>query len=323
MYLRRFADERQQLVMRPRDDAARGQRITVRKACAEVGYYAIATEDVEPPHDEGHDPELVERIFAAVEGETDALLRGILSGGFPPQEPEARFRISMFIALQITRGWAFRRDLEELGNLSARHYVETQATPERVTSFLKERGLPHGDRHVQEFLQRALGPNGPRLVLPQARAVQEMLRFAIEFLMPDIFSRRWRLLEFDEPRLLTSDEPVALWSPEGAPAGVRNAPAIWLPLDRTHALGLVRAGAEKIVSGSPTRARIINVAVAEQAERWIFHHPDDDPLAEVALGPRRQLVDEVVDVVQEGDQVRELHRFVKRPVIEAATASAT
>jgi hypothetical protein len=42
---------------------------------------------------------------------------------------------------------------------------------------------------------------------------------------------------------------------------------------------------EGFVDIEPRQARVINSAVANHARRWLFHHPDDDPLEGVPFNP--------------------------------------
>jgi hypothetical protein len=299
-----------------RDDLSGTRLVTVNNACNQSGFYEIPTDDLEAPARVGHDPEMVEGILAQIEGESKQYFDEILGGAFPPA-PEARFRLSMYIAMQITRGWGFRRDLERMVQLSAPHYVELQATPERVRDALRRSGQPHSRADVENMIARLTGPGGPRPVLRKAHYVQNMLRLALESIMPLVFCRHWRLLDFGQPLLLTGDEPVAVLRPEGETTGIADSRAIWLPLDRQHALALTRTGTEQIVPSGPVRASQVNLIVAAQAERWIFHHPDDRPLAGMEIGPRTRIVDEVVGRRIEGDTVRELHHFVKTPFLKA------
>ena len=72
------------------------------------------------------------------------------------------------------------------------------------------------------------------------------------------------------------------------------------------------AGSEGVVDAPLSKAAKINSLVASQAERWIFHHPSDDPLAGLALSARTGLVYETVDLVEGGEVVGELHGLARR-----------
>ena len=289
--------------------------VTVNNACNEIGFYKIPTDDLEVEARDGHDPEQVETILAEIEGESKKYIDEMLNGVFPPRL-EARFRLSMYVALQMTRGWGFRQEVDELNTLMVPHFAEMYITPERVRAELRRSGQPYGSTDVENMLARLTRPGLLRPKLRQGHHVQNMLQLALDSIMPLLWQRTWRLLEFGEPMLLTSDEPVAVFRPEdntAGIAGIADSRAIWLPLDRQHALAFTLTGAEQVVPSGPTRARQINSIVATQARRWIFHHPDDNPLAGLELGPRMVVVDEVVGVRREGDTIRELHRLVRRP----------
>lgn len=316
MYLRRFADKRGRLVMINRDNPTQRRIVTVNNACNEVGYYSIPTEDVQPSHREGHDPELVERVLSDIEGDAAAHLdRILLNHVFPPSR-EARLRLSLFVALQMTRGWGFRTEMEALANIALRQSLQSELTPDRIEEFVRRQGKTTRPQDLEAFAQNVLGDNAPRLRLEQAHAVQESLRFALKVATPQIYSRRWGVRVFDSPILLTSDEPVALWNPGAAvdpQPGVVNAEVIWWPVDRHHVMMFAKApGEESVKPSTLARARQVNLLVAAQAERWVFYHPDDEGLGTAELPPRSRFVEELVDVSVIGNEVRELFQVVKR-----------
>lgn len=146
------------------------------------------------------------------------------------------------------------------------------------------------------------------------------MQFAVETGQQEIFTRRWHLRVFDEPALLTSDAPVALHrsGPSGTPVpGVSTADAIYLPLGRRHLLSF-----ERISDGSDSRitlnaklgrAVLVNRLVAGQAERWIYHHPDDAHLLNgIELPGRPEFVTETARVSAAFDEVRVQKRVVRR-----------
>jgi hypothetical protein len=130
---------------------------------------------------------------------------------------------------------------------------------------------------------------------------------AAEDLFPIFLRRSWVLFEFDEPCLLTSDVPIAMYkSPEKGQqwlgVGLLNADEVWFPVDRQRLLILVQPPelepfnsdvAERHLRHLPlAQAAGVNYLVAAQAHRWYFHHADDEPLAGQALpatGPRIQI----------------------------------
>lgn len=304
--------------MVPRDDITASCPVAVNNACNQIGFYEIPTDDLEAYARDGHDPEQVETILAGIEGESKEYIDEMLNGVFPPRV-EARFRLSMYVALQMTRGWGFRQMMDQVSTVMAPHFAEMYVTPERVRTALRRSGQPHGSADVEKTLARLTSPGVIRPILRQGHYVQDMISIAVQAIMPLLWQRTWRLLEFGKPMLLTSDEPVAVLQSDGVTTGISeiaDARAIWLPLDRQHALAFTLTGTERVVPSGPTRARKINWIVATQAHRWIFHHPDDNPLIGLELGPRTMVADEVVSVRREGNTIRELHRLVRRPVTQ-------
>ena len=312
MYLRRFADDDFHLIAIPRDNLDQRMTLTVRKAAAEVGFYAIPSDDLEPGARGGHDPEVAENSLAGIEGACATHIERILGGEFPPVSDTSRLHLSVFIALQYTRGWRFRRDLADIARLTAPAFIRQNVTAERIRATLEATGRPADPQDVEAMLARLTGPDGPKPVLRQAMYVQHAIQNAIEVIAPTLLVRRWRLLEFPKPCLLVSDEPVAV--PVIAGRGAANVPELWFPLDRSHALELALRGSEKLVQAPMSKARKINKLTASQAERWIFHHPDDDPLDGLDVSGRTGFIEKVDELVENGEVVGEVRRVVRGPI---------
>lgn len=62
----------------------------------------------------------------------------------------------------------------------------------------------------------------------------------------------------------------------------------------------------RIQKGHDSMAAEVNRLVAAQAERWILHHPDDEPLEDLDLPPRAIWSDELVEVRENGGVRREI-----------------
>jgi Protein of unknown function (DUF4238) len=315
MYLRRFADRSDQIVLASREDPSKQHRSSVVRACREGEYYAIPTEDLEESARPGHDPEGVERLLSEIEGTANLRLAELLDGGCPPT-PEVRFRLSLFFALQMARGEAFRRTMNELANALAPSWLDGEFSEANIRRRLAERGEEGTQDFVNDVRALVTGPNGPRPEWRQGNYVQQSLAVGLQF-QEHLFTRTWRVLEFDTPSLITSDQPVAVLAGDGPlPMGPADASAIWVPLDRQHALAMTLTGSEGVVRSGNTRARRINQMVADQAERWIICHPDDIALIPETLGPHTEWRDETVGSYVGGDEVHEQHVLVPRPVVE-------
>lgn len=313
MYLRRFADAKEQLLMVSRRDPSDLHRSSVKRACREVGYYEIPTDDLEESSRADHDTEVVEQLLSEIEGTANLRLAELLEGGSAPTL-EVRFRLSLFFALQMARGAAFRRTMDEVATTLAPAWLDIEFSEENI----RRRSAEQDEEVTQDFIDEVrafvTGPNGPKPVFRQGHYVQQALAHALQ-LQEHLFKRTWRVLQFDDAALITSDEPVAVFTASGGlPAGPANALAIWVPLGRQHALAMTLNGTEGFVRSGMTRARQINQLVADQAERWIFCHPEDASLIPPTLGPRLEWRDEVVGSYVDGGELHEQHILVRRPV---------
>ncbi len=134
-----------------------------------------------------------------------------------------------------------------------------------------------------------------RLWMPADEADPEKLkRLHLEFIRKNtpvvarmLYARHWHLTFFTRKSLVTSDSPVVLRPmlryPTGTSVAVGDAAEVQVPLDRRAALSMRAAGrGDQLVPGSAKIAVDLNQAVASNARRFLFHHPDDDPLAGLA-----------------------------------------
>lgn len=317
--LRRFADAGNKLVMVKRDDLSYSATSTVAKACNEAGFYRIETDYINPDHRAAHDPEALEKTLSVFETRADRAIKSLL-GGAPPWSERDHYDLGMFMAFQYVRGWHFRKQFDEMGTLAMRR--EMLANRPRVEGlakrYLRERGEKVTSESVDQFINSAFGPDGPRLVMGKPHAIQASFRFALEAVAPRILTRPIRLLHFsDDAPLLTSDSPVATWSPDrphDRVVALADAATIMMPLAPNLALSFARGGQDAISSAGATRARQINTAVADIADRWIYHHPDTAPLDNLVIPaekPRWQ-DEKLAARIDEDGIYRELWQTVQR-----------
>jgi hypothetical protein len=319
MYLRNFADERGVLRLVDRDDLSRTIPSTVNNACKEVGFYEwrpdLKPDEVDDPS--VLDPEHIEGLLSVFEGRATAAIARILNTGQPPRTVEDRYNVVHFLALQAVRGRRFREDLSQAGTWAARRLLLESLTYEQIEERLVERCEPHEPEDVEAFIDSALGPRGPRLLPDKTFAIQQALGFAFRGVAPRLWSGSWHVFEFDEPALVTSDEPVVAWHPDDEPVTAMTAPVVWLPLGRRHLLevrGDDTERADTAVRGGRVEADRVNSLVATQAEQWILHHPEDgDLLSHIKVGPRTHWAEQVLGTRLEGEWVREMRRVRRLP----------
>jgi hypothetical protein len=134
---------------------------------------------------------------------------------------------------------------------------------------------------------------------------------------PWIAARPWRLLCLDDPNFVISDEPVALWTRKDRlqAHGVATADLIYMPVDARHCLQLVKTAAPKFpearVDGM-AKIRQANNAVAANAYRWIWFHPDCTVLDDLVVRETRgRFRVETVAQRRDGDDTSEIIRMFR------------
>ncbi len=312
MLLRRFAGERERLLATPR---AGGVRIpmTVTRACREAGFYDV---DIDPAFSHLAPSNQIEISLADFEGRASRLFDRFARDELNLTDQD-RFDLMLFVAFQAVRGWSFREEISELATLMAKEELRPRLTTERLRPQLKKDGRAFDDAAVAAWREQLLTSDW-KVVPSQSAAVQQMGLLALNGIHPDLyFRRRVRLLRFDEPALLVSDQPVALWvrpdrDLETHPLGIASADAIYMPIDRQRAIALLLSGDERVVDAKPKRAEIINRFVASGAHRWIFQHPDDPPIEIGDLLERPRWGVETLGALAEGDEIRVQKRVVRQ-----------
>lgn len=227
LYQRGFADDgdKVRVVVRSTGKTYTAGIVNVFK---EHDFYAFRGEDGELRQD-------VETLFAnEVEGPAGHGFAAMRAGVFP-LAPEQREAVARFIAAQLVRGRHFRRQTEpflqgldrHMAALKAQHYTDAhwlsalgRVPSEEEKATWATHGLATPDERKRQMLDAGLAN------------VDEMTDYLLR--------RAWTLVSFQQPCLLTSEEPVTLWSPAGGPLGLGSAEDIGLPVSPTQLLVLVR-----------------------------------------------------------------------------------
>jgi len=317
MYLRNFADHNEKLTAVSRQPPHTPHTSTVNNACNQVGFYELPPDELEDDHPlrGGIDPETIEAFFSQVEGDAVPIIDAMLAGAFP-LPPNDRDTLALFVALQMTRSWTYRSRVQQATNLLSPDLIQLSLKEDKIRSFLAAQGESAGRRAVQKFRNEMI-ERPPKITLPQGYLVTSAVKNALELFLPLILARPWRLLQFGEDVLLTSDQPVGLWSPglNQPSMGLGVALMAYLPLNPSTALAIATNGSDKIAYSGPTRARQINESVARHAQKWIFHHPGSDPLANISLPPAEELTTEIVATHTDSEgTTHELVRMASKPV---------
>jgi hypothetical protein len=279
-YLRRFAMGNNVELVR-REDPKRSIRLDVENALFERDFYTIET-------DEGRDTS-VEKMFGThIEGPAARAITRVVDAKRPMSFPGLRGAISTFLAFQFVRGPVTRHAHVEFFKAQARA-IALRATPEMVQKELVRQGDPISYEEAEGIVSFAQTGKYEIEVSNHANLhLGAALKAALD-LIPLFATRKWVLLEFETPALVTGDEPIALvgssLSP-GEPLGVYNAPEIVFPTDPRHALVKVRPdriSEDKVSAGNQRMADVINRHVAFSSHRFIVRLPGTDPLRGLAI----------------------------------------
>jgi hypothetical protein len=324
-YLRNFGNESGQVVLVDRDDVSRAYPTTVRKACAEAGFYRMDPEAfVVEDDNERPDPEAIEKSLSQFERAAAPGMFKLVRTGLADLTKEDWYHLINFIALQSVRGNRFREDVEAAATQALRVYLGETVTDDQIAGWLEKDGEAVTVATIGDYREKMLGPNRPRLIPPREFHIKESMKLALGRLGEKLADNMtWSIIEADEATVLTSDEPVCWWAPGDDPVGYGSAKVVWLPVSRHRVLQLhdntvtpVHLGLPDTTSGNgrDDLVRLVNGQVATQAHRWIIHHPDDHPLDNLALGPRTAWGDELVSVEEDSTARRELYIHRRLPV---------
>jgi hypothetical protein len=299
-YLKRFAKDGHIELVERDDMSGPASKRGVRRALVEDHFYSFET-------DQGLDTSVEKMLATHVEEPGADAIRRLVERGRPLASPDIRAKLSLFMAMQRVRGPAVREMLVEQFKATARQLV-TIAPPSEYVRMARLRGEDMTEEEAADAIDFA--KNGAYTIeverpanLHLGTAMQNATAIA-----PMFEARIWRLFEFKDPVLVTSDEPVAFVGPDqnvpGDAGGLARAHAVLFTLDPRHALLMIRpdlrAEQERRLA-SAADARTINLHVAFGAHRQIVRYPGTDPLAGITLPKRAPSVvvfDDIVMVQQ-------------------------
>ncbi len=279
VYLQRFAKKRQLSVL----DMPTGKEYlaNVKDVTTRRHFYAV----------QGHptNPNSFEDGLGSTEGRAARVLADVDAGVWPLPHDD-RVQLAVFMTLQFLRGPDHRRQLAQLLNLEVNRLRGED--PEELTRLLSMRGAPPVLRP---------GEGLPESLVAEAHLHQ--ISTMLPALTEHLLLRRWRLIRFEAPSLLTSDAPLTpVLDPreqdQSAGLGLENAYAILFPLTRTLGLQMYRVEpsvlafpgvvealvASEMDTAAPANEHSrasFNTNTAMHADRILLVHPDD-----VAVVPR-------------------------------------
>lgn len=273
-YLRRWAE----------DDRVRVTEVDTRHSyCAkpdkvglETDFYRLEADGLESDE---VPPLALEVLLSEIEGKAKLGIDELLVDGAPTSEHGAF--VAWFIALQATRGRAFRASLRAQAHEMVKlQYGELGVAG--VRRLLKRNG--GADAATDEAVEAAFGAIGKVVagewtVSPQDAALAGFAAQAAGELVPLLLlQRHW--LVYDTPAVLvTCDEPVVtLAGPagdRGERGGFLDAPVILFPLTPSKLLVLLRHDLEpeRRLDLDNVEAADINRELVAASNRWVFERP--------------------------------------------------
>lgn len=262
--------------------------------------------------DTNHGPDTaIEALLADhIEGPAARAIRRVVDERRPFRMAGLRSRMSMFFATQCCRG-EWMRDAVNKMMIEDFRAVTRAITPESYREWHREvEGSEPDEDEVRKIINFAQNENRYRVQLTSEANghLEMMLKTALD-LVPYFHYRNWLLLEFDEPILVTGDEPVAVVGrstlPGSAPIGIGTADEVVMALDSRHALVMVHPkiqAEERRYAGTVEMAAVVNANVAYGCHRFVVHRPGIAP-------PGLSGIPERGPGVVTGDDFIRFHRF--------------
>jgi hypothetical protein len=281
-HLRRFADDRNQL-MRVVLPGTTRHRISINDATVEKDFYTIVGPDGEPSDE-------LEDAFAELEGAAETAVRELVDERRWPVPRQAREDLAAWCALQNLRTSVKRQAVNQIADFVAKVSIARGGKEAIRASIEESENRPATEEEVERAWAEATAFD--TYVVDQGNLLHlSSIMTLWPVAIPHFVNRGWHPIYFERKALITSDSPVVLvWEPgldslDRLLGGFGVAvSAILVPLDRRVGLYLSRPGdPDGPEPASTAWAKQFNLRLANDAWRAVFHHPDDDPLADVDL----------------------------------------
>jgi hypothetical protein len=226
----------------------------------------------------------LEHMLSQVEGDGARVIKNLTSVFFQEPSADDREALSVLLAFQMVRGREFRRRGELLADLTMRLPLSFVTDEQSARSALQARGIMEpSEAEILELISACDELDSIEFV-PDPNDHMRMMGPLAMNIMPHLLNRPWVLIEFPEPALLTSDEPVALYSAgehdEYESLSVPGAREIYFPLDPKRLL--ILGHPEDLdrsfirVEGRPEWADLSNWLMSVYAYQYLFLHPEHD-----------------------------------------------
>lgn len=305
-YLRGFASNTG-IIMRYDLEERRSVPLSLTDASVVKDFYTVTLPD-------GSLSDIFEKLFAEIEGGASEALEAVLAGQWQLRG-DAREALATWCALQHLRGEQVRAQQTRMASEMIRLLVGIsgkEALRKRI-----ERGEDRqvGDEELDREWDDLTKEGGPDL-RPNVEQHIDTIMSLVPGTAAYFHDSHWTLVRFKHRPLATSDSPVTLHAehdhPEYMGVGIFNAGLFAVPLSRRTVMTIQpryrleayawedRLGipVEQVpdfeVPGTTKQSWSFNQAAVLGARRYVYHHPDETPLADPVMIPDGPRSDEML-----------------------------
>lgn len=232
-----------------------------------------------------------ERWLAEVENEVAPAVRRAIKMPVFELDDDDRERLARWVALQYLRGPDNRRQMSELAAFTVRAQVGMGGLAYLQHAMSNGMGRDVPLEEAEDVWNDIHSEQGPAVVVDGEEHLQVLSR-TYDQSTAMVYDRSWRRVTFERKRLLVSDSPVTLIPGERwDERGLAGSTAIAVPLDRRTLLWLEQPTEQGPANDRDRRAAALyanvhNHAAVLSAERFLYFHPDDDPVPDYTPIPR-------------------------------------
>ena len=287
-YLRGFADDAERITRRPIEPTGLAVPVGIADATVRKDFYKL--------EGDGLEPDAFENAIADVEGVTAPAFEQLIAGT-EPLSLQDRYHVAMWIALHYLRSEASREMGEDIYRTISKLEVGV-FTPDQMRERL---GVDANvaDDEVERIRARMLATADTfrvdhhghlRLIASELQGTTNLV----------FFRQPWIVTRYKRKTLATSDTPVVLVPHKrdreiGMGTGIGTAGEIFVPISRQVGmhLGDLPEKYEPLpiveAAGNALSAKWSNQRTLWNAQRAVFHHPDDDPLNGLGMPAKRMI----------------------------------
>lgn len=283
LHLRGFADPDGRIIQLDLNTGRR-REVSVTDAAVLKNFYTVVLPD-------GTVTDSWERWLSEVENEIAPALRRAIDMPTFQLDDDDRHRLARWVALQYLRGPDNRRRMTEIAAFTLQAQVGMGGFAYLQHAMSQGLGREVSMAEAERVWNDIHSSQGPEVAVDGDEHLQVLAR-TYDAATAMVHDRSWCRVRYTRKRLLASDVPVSLVPGEmHHERGLAGAIAIAVPMDRRTLLWLEQSGARgpKADSDRPAAALLANIhnhSAVLSAERFLYFHPEDDPVPPNATIPR-------------------------------------